>query len=205
MLKFISQLSETPLKQGIREWLTTRASDKDHVQDAGRRLIEYGLPVDKVKRFPPLQIVLLDEKFAFDTERDDTMKGWTLPYWQFAAIHPARSLVKNEERRFLFEGFFAVHPQIKVNEVMLEQRLGLLCCVEALRLYAAENSSRLPAQLGDLKLPLIDSVTGQPFAYRVEGKTASLRGRPPQGKEKFPWYNLRYDVTIRNSKRIGYR
>ena len=82
-------------------------------------------------------------------------------------------------------------------EVRLQQRLALLTCVEALRMHAAEHEGKLPAQLSDIKLPLpVDPVTGKPFAYKLDGGTAHLRGTPPAGLEQNPAYNIRYEVTI---------
>ena len=68
--------------------------------------------------------------------------------------------------------------------------IALLCCVEALRMYAAEHDGKLPARLDDIPLPLpVDPATGKPFIYKVDGKTAHLDGAPLDSQ-------IRYEVTI---------
>jgi hypothetical protein len=80
----------------------------------------------------------------------------------------------------------------------LEQRIALLRHVEALRLYAAEHDGKLPEKLSDIEVPLpVDPFTGKPFAYKVEGGTAHVRGSPPRGEEKIPAYNVHYEITLR--------
>jgi hypothetical protein len=82
------------------------------------------------------------------------------------------------------------HANVKRAQARLDQRIALLRCVEALRIYAAEQDGKLPAKLDDIPLPLpVDPATGKPFAYKVEGKTAHLHGEP-LGVE------VRYEVTI---------
>ena len=64
-------------------------------------------------------------------------------------------------------------------------------------MYAAENDGKLPAKLSDVKLPLpVDPITGKPFPYQLDGKTATLRGTPPAGRENQAGYDVRYEVTI---------
>ncbi len=80
----------------------------------------------------------------------------------------------------------------------LDQRIGLLRHVEALRLYAAEHDGKLPANLSDVIVPLPDDpFTGKPFRYEVAGHTVHLRGAAPPGQEKDPTYNVHYELTIR--------
>jgi hypothetical protein len=86
----------------------------------------------------------------------------------------------------------------RLQQGRLEQRVGLLRHVEALRLYAAGHDGRLPERLADLPVPVPDDpFTGKPFAYRVEGAAAHLRGSPPRAEEQNPCFNLRYEVTVR--------
>jgi hypothetical protein len=89
------------------------------------------------------------------------------------------------------------YDRVKMAQARLDQRLDLLRCVEALRLYAAEHDGKLPARLDDIKLPLpVDPITGKPFIYKLNDATAILRGTPPPGQEKVAAYNVRYEVTI---------
>ena len=80
----------------------------------------------------------------------------------------------------------------------LDQRIGLLRHVEALRLHAAEHDGALPANLSEISVPLpVDPFTGKPFRYEAAGNTAHLRGTPPSGMEKDPSYHVHYEVTLR--------
>jgi hypothetical protein len=80
----------------------------------------------------------------------------------------------------------------------LEQRIGLLRHVEALRLYAAEHDGTLPARLSEISVPLADDpFTGKPFRYERIGATAHLRGSPPSGQENVAAFNIHYELTIR--------
>src|SRR5262249_15691045 len=68
--------------QDVGEWFAAKAKDEGHVRAARKRLAQHGLPEATVDKFPPGQIVLLDEKLAFEMERDESTKMTGLPYWQ---------------------------------------------------------------------------------------------------------------------------
>jgi hypothetical protein len=177
-----------------RAWLDARARDDKVVSAARRRLIEVGLAEERLQGFPADQVILLDDKRAYEVRRDDAMKLMTLPAWQFEALaaqaEPAREPV-------LFEFFLPALQKVRRAQGRLEQRVALLRHVEALRLYAAEHDGRWPEQLADVPVPLPpDPFTGKPFRYRVDGATAHLRGSPPPGEEKNPGYNVRYELTL---------
>jgi hypothetical protein len=73
---------------------------------------------------------------------------------------------------------FAVE-KVKIAHLRLEQRIGLLRAVEAIRLDAAKNGGKLPVSLTDVSVPLsVDGGTGKPFAYKLDGMTATIEGRP---------------------------
>jgi hypothetical protein len=196
LLELINGPGTVP-EQTVREWLETRTKDKAHVRAARKRLAQALAPTDatKFESFPPLQIVLLDEKLTFEVRHDERMKALALPYWQAHTIFAAISRPKKEE--MLFVSILSEVGKIKMTQARLDQRLGLLRCVEALRLYAAEHEDKLPAKLDDIKLPLpVDAVTGKPFIYELKGDTAIVRGTPPPGTEKILPYHVRYEVTI---------
>ena len=119
-----------------------------------------------------------------------------MPYWQASPVLATLPSPKKDEET-LFAWLVPACGTVKRAQARLDQRLGLLRCVEALRLYAAEHDGQLPAKLYDIKLPLpVDAVTGKPFDYELKGDTAILRGTPPRGMEKIASYNVRYEVTI---------
>jgi hypothetical protein len=81
----------------------------------------------------------------------------------------------------------------------LEQRIGLLRHVEALRLYAVDHDGGLPRTLAQITVPLPDDpFTGKPFVYKVEEATGHLCGSPPRGEEQNPCFNVRYEITIQH-------
>jgi hypothetical protein len=175
----------------VREWFEGRAKNKEHVQAARKRLVEALAAADarKFESFPPLQIVLLDVKLDYETVRDEMMKALALPYWQARKVLEAIPPIPVEKQTPLIK-LMIVNTKVKIAQTRLDQRIALLRCVEALRIYAAENDGKLPAKLDDIGLPLsVDPATGKPFAYKVEGKTAHLHGEP-LGVE------VRYEVTI---------
>jgi hypothetical protein len=85
-----------------------------------------------------------------------------------------------ESRRMSF-----LHPtHIYVSARSTKRRIAALRIVEAVRHHLAANDGRLPKsldQIEDLPIP-IDPLTDQPFLWNVDGKTATLRGKPlPSG------------------------
>jgi hypothetical protein len=180
---------------GVRAWLDARNKDEGLVSAARRRLVEVGLPEERVARFPADQVLLLDEKRAYEVRRDDLMKLMNVPTWQVEALSdPAKEMKALETALFPFEPAIS---KVRRAQARLEQRIGLLRHVEALRLYAAEHNGRLPATLAEFPVPLPeDPFTGKPFRYEVTGDTAHFRGSPPRGEEKNPSFNIHYEVTI---------
>ncbi len=190
-------VKDAHVKADVGEWLRALSQDENHVRAARKRLVALGLAEDKVKQFPAPQVVLLEEKLEFNVHRDESRKALDLPYWQAAPILSAvtpREVRPDAPLRWL-EGIG--YLKVKQAQARLDQRLGLLRCVEALRLYAAGHDGKLPAKLDDVKVPLpVDAVTGKPFVYELRGDTAVLRGTPPKGLEKVAPYNVRYEVTV---------
>jgi hypothetical protein len=182
------------LRVTVRVTLTSRVNDDAHVKAARRRLMDYGIAADRVQRFPGLQVILLDEKYAYEVQRDEAMKGLTLPYWQAESAH-AKVTAGNLGGLPLAWGPLA-YAKVRQAKARLEQRIGLLRCVEALRMYAAEHDGNLPTKLDEIQVPLpIDPVTGKAFVYRLTGATATLQGTPPRGTEKNAEFNTRIEVT----------
>ncbi len=175
----------------VRENLEGKAKNKEHVRAARKRLVEALAPVDpaKLDSLPPMQIILLDEKLSHDTVRDEVMKSLALPYWQARTVLGAIPPIPGDKQSPLMM-LIAQFGKVKAAQARLDQRIALLRCVEALRIYSAEHDGKLPAKLDDIRLPLaVDPATGEPFTYKVDGKTAHLYGEP-LGVE------VRYEVTI---------
>jgi hypothetical protein len=167
--------------------------------DAARKRLPEFLPIEAgFDKFPPSQVILLDEKRKYEILRDDVAKLMSLPYWQAEAELAENSKKSKDENESLFASFAADFNIMRMQQVILQQRIALLRSIEALRLYAAEHDGKLPAALADVPVPLpVDPLTGKPFTYNLEGATAKLRGTPPRGKDKDNSYNRRYEITTR--------
>ncbi len=177
----------------LREWLDVRSKDEAAVAAARRRLVESGMPQERVSSFPVRQVFLLDEKRACVERHDDVVKLAHLPTAQVDAL-AAQILAKGP---ILFD-LAPAFEKVKRAQTRLDQRIAMLRHVEALRLYAAEHG-KLPAKLSDVSVPLPeDPFSRQPFRYELNGKTAHLRGAFPKSEENNPSYNVHYEVTLRN-------
>jgi hypothetical protein len=196
MVHFSELLGAVPsgkVSQRLQNQLDTKAIDEASVRDARQRLVASGLPEERVKTFPPPQVVLLDEKREFEIRRDELYKVFTLPHWQMESL-AAQVQFKPHA---MFDDLLPSTIKVPRAQARLEQRIALLRHVEAIRLYAAAHDGKLPAELSDVGVPLpVDPFTGKPFLYKVEGQTASIQGCPPQG-EKNPVFKVRYEVTIK--------
>jgi hypothetical protein len=176
------------------QWLKARIQDEDEVRAARKHLEDAGLDGALVRKFPAVQAVLLDQKLAYEESKDEEMKLLVLPYWQAEAARRAQPAVRAVEMPFAQS--FITSLKGRASQARLEQRIALLRVVEAIRLYAADRDGQLPAQLADLTVPVpLDPMTGKPFPYKAEGRTAVIQGTPPRG-ETNPTYKVRYEVTI---------
>jgi hypothetical protein len=187
-------LESKPVK-ATRAWLDARKKDEASLRAARGRLVETGISEERLARFPAEQVLLLDEKLAYEVARDDAMKLMNLPSWQLEKL---AAEIKRPKDAGLFGFLVPALTKVRRAQGRLEQRLALLRHVEALRLYAAAHEGKLPAKLSDCPVPLpADPFTDKPFRYEVKGDTFHLWGTPPPGEAKNPAYNVHYQVTIR--------
>ena len=187
----------TPIKevQGLRAWLDAQIKDDAVVRAARRRVAEYGLPEERLLRFPADQVILLDEKRAFEVAFDDLIETLAFPAWQGEAI--ADEIPMDKERGLFAAILIPAVSSVRQAQGRLTQRIALLRHVEALRLYASGHKGALPASLSEIPVPLPeDPFTGKPFRYEVIGNTAHLRGTPPRSSEKDPTFRVHYEVTL---------
>src|SRR5207249_2745755 len=117
-----------------QHYVTIRAKDPARLAAARRRLVEYGIPEERLGRFPPEQVILLDERREYEVRRDEETKHLKLPLWEIEALN-ARPKPKLE--LCLFDAFTAAFDRVRLAQARLDQRIALLRHVEALRLYAA--------------------------------------------------------------------
>jgi hypothetical protein len=181
--------------RSLRAALAARVQDAERVQAARGRLVQAGVVEGLVRRFPPVQVILLDEKRDYELRRDEVMKLLALPPWQIDALPDGEVAGQGGEQ--LFVDLLPDVVGARRIQGQVEQRVALLRCVEVLRQYAAEHGGQLPARLSEVSLPLpADPFTGQLFPYEVEAATARLRGRLPRGGEKSPDRDVCYEVVL---------
>jgi hypothetical protein len=182
--------------RNVRNELSKRAANSEAVNAAHNRLVTAGCPSDVVRKFPPLQVVLLDEKREYEATRDETVKLLGLQAWELDLLHGS------DETGSCAIGLFGqLLPRVSESrraQARLEQRIGLLRHVEALRLYAANHAGQLPHDLSELPVPVPSNpLTGKPFIYKLDGVVASLREGLPGHKEENGCSNVQYEVGIK--------
>jgi hypothetical protein len=186
--------------RNLRTGLAERVKDADWVRAARGRLIEAGRAEDLVRKLPPVQVILLDEKRAYEVRRDEGLKLLALAPWQIDALAGGEVGERGEDGLFaeLLQPHVIPHAiESRRQQGRLEQRVALLRHVEALRLYAAAHDGRLPETLAEVPVPLPpDPFTGKPFLFKAAAATACLQGSPPRGEEQNACYNVRYEVAL---------
>jgi len=187
--------NEPPAQRTARAWLDARTKDKAKLAAARRRLVEFGLPEERLLRFPADQVILLDEKRELEVRFDELVKTMSFPTWQTEAL---ASLIPSHREPSLFaDALVPSTYNVHRARARLDQRIALLRTVEVLRLHAAERNDTLPAKLSEVSVPLpVDPFTGKPFRYDLAGATAHLRGSPPTGEEKNASFNMHYEVML---------
>lgn len=128
-------------------------------------------------KIPAEQLILLDEKYRYEVQRDERLK--------LLALTPAQlGKAKAGDSTGLFAGFLPDVLALRREQGRLEQRIAMLRVVEAFRLTGT---------LADCGVPLPDDpFTGKPFRYEVDGTIGHLRGGPVDGKD-----SPHYQITLR--------
>lgn len=196
VIKRLDLLLETNRdEKKVIEWLSEFAKDDAYMTAARKRLIESGIPGERLDTFSPYQVILLNERIEYEIQRDEVMKFSPLPTWDAVARIDELS---RKRGKGLFYGFMPALQKVRRAQGRLEQRIALLRHVEAIRMYAAAHDGKVPAKLSEVDVPLpVDPFTGKPFRYEVVDGVAHIRGTPPKGDEQNVAYNLHYEIIIR--------
>lgn len=194
-LAAISELSEEDRKLG-GPWIEARLKDDAWMAEARKYLTEHGFAADKVAKYPPEQVLYSKLLHKANVYRDEGLKWYSVPYWQAeSALAELENRPTDLEEKLSRIPALAV-PRVKGAHTRLEQRLGLLRTVEAIRLAAAKNGGKLPDSLSDLSVPLpVDPATGKTFSYKIDGMTALVEAKPvpsPSGTIRYA-----YEVRLR--------
>lgn len=178
-----------------RSILIGQPSNKQPAITMLKRALEITTIKDRIDRFPPLQVILLDEMRQFEIHRDERMKLLGLAPWQIDSLNNEYGKSKED---CLFADFLPDVGSARRAQARLGQRLALLRHVEAIRLHAAGHDGKLPEQLSEIAVPLpVDPFTGKSFVFQKEGANVHLQGCPPRRDDKNATYNVRYEIRIR--------
>lgn len=157
--------------RNLRAVLTARTKDEIAVRAARLRLIETGLGKNAVENFSAMQVILLDEKRAFEANRDDELKRLSLKFWELDGVAGDTK----PDSGGLFVDLLPRVSEARRSQGRFEQHVSLLRNIEAIRLYAAAHNGKFPDKLDAIGVPLpTDPFTGKPFGYTLDGATATL-------------------------------
>ncbi len=149
------------------------------VDSAHKRLVERGVPIERLKKLPGLQIVLLDAAKELRRAGDDLGKTYLLP------VAIGNDVMKRENDRFqqwiqqnrmssmaaIIAGLlYPAGAQVREAELRTQMAYNRLMTLEALRMHAATHGGMLPESLAELSpVPAMpDTYTGEPFGYKLE-------------------------------------
>jgi hypothetical protein len=165
-------------REAVAAWIRDRAKDKDWQETARKGLAQGGYPAEAVGKYPPEQVLIYHLLRVSRIHHDEAVKWVPVLYWQSEGpLSELENPLREVEDKLTRQMFFSV-SRVKTAHVRLEQRMGLLRAVEAIRLDAAKNGGKLPASLSDLSVPIPnDPATGKPFAYKIDGLTATVEGK----------------------------
>jgi hypothetical protein len=144
------------------------------------------------------QILVLSIADRYRELRDDWYKFFYLSSPEVAPYYTRPTRPDMEGKKGPIAIFAALLPtvvSVKIAETRADRKVAALRIVEALRMHAAGKEGGLPESLDEIKeVPIpTDPMTGQPFAYHLEGATAVLSAPPPQPKQP----GLTYRITLR--------
>ena len=145
---------------------------------------------DKVEGYCTAQVFFLAVKRFYEMTRDDHFKWNFVPVSQAIANSEFKNLDGNttsESHRLGWASiptatFLASVGQARQATMRAQQSISFLQTVEAIRMYGANHSGKLPDSLESLPVPApADPFTGKPIAYERSGEKAILTGYPLTG------------------------
>jgi hypothetical protein len=182
--------------------LTIAATAAVHYPRAKTDLQKFGWSKEQLDSMAVPQVILLHIGQTYDEMRDSMFKWFHVPYWQASApVNAAnREFADTVKSREILPFASLLLPAVTATRfavVRLDRELAALRVVEALRFYAARHDGKLPTKLEDIKeVPVpLDPVFGKPFAYKLDGATATLEGAAPEGRSAETGA-FRYIITI---------
>jgi hypothetical protein len=174
-----------------------------HAKD---RLMEQGMDRQQLEKMPVGQVMAIYTELVYQRFADDSAKIWSVPYADVRqqintieqALNDARMLGPGKDREVLpiVSVLMPATQHVRAAQMRLERQFAALRTIEALRIFAAANQGQLPPSLDAVtQVPVpLNPATGNPFAYRLAGRTAILELPPSDGYHD----GYRYEIQIAN-------
>ena len=171
-----------------------------HYSDAKQFLARKGFSQQRIEAMPTAQAVLIYQKQEYQEMLDNMYKWFAFPYNQARPyLEKGAQQIDDHNRTKGFKTnlFFVFMPalsRISFLQARLDRNIALLRTIEAIRMFAADHSGRLPGSLAEItSVPIpADPVTGKDFLYdRIDARNARLEAPvSPAESRKRPVYEL---------------
>lgn len=164
-------------------------------------LIGTGMTAEQVDAMPQSAVLGRYMAQAYDEAFDEAATWADLPYF---VAKTGRARTDARIKKFMVAGNLnpfirsvGGFPRSAVHAVLLDRQIAAMQTTEALRAYAATHAGALPATLKELiDTPApADPTTGKPFAYRVDGRTATIESPVPPGERPNRGLVMRVTMT----------
>lgn len=194
MLSTLAQataLENEPRKGKLEAISATIARVMEDTPAAKEFLRERGYSGQVIDAMQPPQLLGMYYAMSYDYWIQEMTKWFDLPYPQaragLARVEEEMRKTQEAHPSNLMMKLLPALSRAGMTAVQFDRRIAELCCLEAVRAYAAGHDGKAPADLQNLPespAPL-DPVTRAPFPYRVENGTAILDApMPPGGQPK---------------------
>jgi len=171
-----------------------------HYSDAKEFLARKGYSQERIEALPAAQAVLIYQKQEYLEMLDNMFKWFEVPYSQ-AQPHLQKSKKRLDNhlstkgiKMNLFCTLLPALSRIAFLQARLDRNIALLRTIEAIRMFAADNSGQLPGSLTEITAVPIpaDPVTGKDFIYRrIDERNARLEAPvAPEESRRRPVYEL---------------
>jgi hypothetical protein len=204
----ITQLAESLVEVQIEGWYPLK-HDEARVKlvkaietsaPAAREYLEKVVktPTDEVESMETNHLGLVAIVEYAKSRGDKLTKLAHLPFWQLIQTEDFRNFSGEQTTENAIGELtaichsFAATPDIYRTQAKIQRRINLLQCVEAVRMYAAENDGKLPSSLEDMRLPApLDPFTDIGFEYSMSANHFSVIATPRIDT------GLQIDVTLK--------
>ena len=170
-----------------------------HYSDAKKYLADKGYSQERIDAMPAVQAVLIFQKQQYMEITDNMFKWLEIPYYQSESyLQKSEKQLSNFTNQGLKTNLFTILTpalyRVAFLQARLDRNVAMLRTIEAIRMYAADHSGRLPATLADIEsVPIpFDPVTGKDFIYqRADLRNARLEApKAPAEDQNRPVYEI---------------